>query len=326
MYRSKQSIQGLTLIELLVAMALGLLIVLAATAALLIGQQGFRTVDAASQLRDNGRFATDMMRRVILQAGYLSPQFAVDRGHDFQLGITDIEPNLKGFNNAKYNQRLVIGEISTVPANQRGVNGSDMLTIRYQVGRTHTDGDSDRTMINCAGATETATPDKASERLTSVFHVSDNSSSGELALMCTWRDEASGNWSTEPLVDGVESLQILYGTYGVTPNAAPTVVASNDVTPSPDRYLRADQLAVAGDEAGTLANWERVRSVRIGMILRSAPGNAPSGDAQTFHAFGAEEFSSADDPGSSLTPTADGRLRQVMSFTVHIRNPQSTLQ
>ena len=71
------SAHGLTLVELLVAMTLGLLITLAAVAALLVGQQGFRSIDAASQVRDNTRFASDIMRRVILQAGYLSPQLAL---------------------------------------------------------------------------------------------------------------------------------------------------------------------------------------------------------------------------------------------------------
>jgi type IV pilus assembly protein PilW len=46
--------RGLTLIELLVAMALSLLVVLAAVSALVVARQGFSSVDASSQLRDNG--------------------------------------------------------------------------------------------------------------------------------------------------------------------------------------------------------------------------------------------------------------------------------
>ena len=55
MRRSQQHMRGLTLIELLVAMVIGLVIVLAAVAALTVARRGFNTVDAASQLRDSGR-------------------------------------------------------------------------------------------------------------------------------------------------------------------------------------------------------------------------------------------------------------------------------
>ena len=59
---------GLTLIELMVAMVISLVIVLAATAALLISRQGFTSVDAASQLRDSARFAQDVLQRLGVQA------------------------------------------------------------------------------------------------------------------------------------------------------------------------------------------------------------------------------------------------------------------
>lgn len=316
---------GLTLVELLVAMALGLLITLAAVAALLVGQQGFRSIDAASQVRDNTRFASDIMRRVILQAGYLSPQFAIDRGHGFALNnTTPSEPSIKGFNNSSYSQSLVIGTTNTVPSSARGVNNSDMLVVRYQVGRATTGGVSDRSMINCLGNTETTPPDTPDERLFSVFHVS-NTLRGEPALMCTWRNEANGTWQTQPLIEGVERLQILYGTQNVIANTAPTPLSSTAATPPPDRYLRADQLVVAGDDAATNANWERVRAIRIGMVVRGASGSAPTtANAPAIHPFGSASLGSAEDPGTQPDAPNDNRLRQVASFTVNLRNPQNT--
>ena len=47
---------GMTLVELMVAMVLGLLISAAAVAALIIGRQGFASVDSSTQLRENARF------------------------------------------------------------------------------------------------------------------------------------------------------------------------------------------------------------------------------------------------------------------------------
>lgn len=317
---------GMTLVELMVAMALGLLITLAAVSALIVSQQGFRSIDAAAQLRDNARFATDLVRRIVLQTGYLNTEYVVDRGHEFNLGSNTAEPNIKGFNNASYNQSLVIGNSNTVANSSRGINGSDMLIVRYQVGRTHSNGEADGTMINCAGMSEDIPPDHSTERLTSVFHIA-TSANNEPSLMCTRRNEDSGSWSTDPLIEGVESFQVLYGTYGVTPNTAPTAHGATSITPAAERYLRADQLVVAGDSQSTNANWARVRSVRIGMILRGPPGSAPAGgNPIELSVLGPGGFSSATDVGSviSINP-ADGRLRQAIHFTIHLRNPQETL-
>lgn len=323
------SSHGLTLVELLVAMALGLLITLAAVAALSISQQGFRTVDAASQVRDNARFASDIMRRVILQAGYLSPQFAIDRGHGFALNnATAIEPNIKGFNNANFATGQPSSADTSVIApftpTAAGLNGSDMLVIRYQVGRVTTDGVSDRSMINCLGVTETSTPINPDMRLASVFHIS-TSQRGEPTLMCTWRSNPSEPWKTAPLIEGVERLQILYGTQNVTANTAPTALSDTTATPPPDRYLRGDQLVVTGNDAATNANWERVRSIRIGMVLRGPAGSATTtADAPAVHPFGSAALGSANDPGTQPGTPNDNRLRQIASFTVNLRNPQNT--
>lgn len=325
MHHAPSSARGLTLVELLVAMALGLVITLAAVTALVISQQGFRSVDAASQVRDNARFASDIIRRVILQAGYLSPQFAIDRNHGFNLNNAIVsEPNIKGFNNVNYNQGLVIGTTNTVPSSSRGVNGSDMLVVRYQVGHTTAGGVADRSMINCLGNVETSTPDNPDERLFSVFHIS-NTSSGEPALMCTWRNETTGNWQTQPLIEGVERLQILYGTHNVTANTVPTALSSSTLTPPPDRYLRADQLVVTGNDAATNTNWSRVRSIRIGMVLRGLNGSAPTNaNGPAIFPLGLDALGSSNDPGTQPGTPNDGRLRQTVNFTVHLRNPQST--
>ena len=317
--------RGLTLLELLVSMALGLLITLAALAALLVSQQGFRSVDAASQLKDNARFASDLVRRVVLQAGFLNTQYVVDRGHEFNLGTFNEEPNIKGFNNARYSQDLVIGSTNTVSSSKRGLNGSDMLVVRYQIGSTDNNDVADGSIINCAGVSEKVPPSNSKERLTSVFHI--ETSNGEPSLMCTRRVETSGAWaSAQPLIEGVESFQVLYGTYGVVPNTAPTALSASTVTPTAERYLRADQMIVNGNDAATNANWARVRSVRIGMVLRGPPSSAPIDDPLSFHVLGPGGFSHVDDAGSilSISP-ADGRLRQAVNFTIHLRNPQEVL-
>jgi len=65
--------RGLTLVELLVAVALASLVAIAAVASLIVARQGFTSVDTATQLRDNGRFAAGLMRRIICRVVMSAP-------------------------------------------------------------------------------------------------------------------------------------------------------------------------------------------------------------------------------------------------------------
>lgn len=343
MRRAQQHIhmRGLTLIELLVAMVIGLVIVLAAVAALTVARRGFTTVDAASQLRDSGRFAADLIQRVGAQTGYRDVFIAG--------GIPSEDPardaSIGGFNNALLDST---NPATASTARTSGVVGfgSDILILRYQASQLYTNSEdstkaavADQTMIDCAGNTIASVPNPKDtdpaqvalaydRRIVSIFHVAINQ--GEPALMCTYSSTGTVPWTTVPVVQGVENFQVLYGVDGVTANAAP---AAPTVVPDvPDSYLRADQMTVAGSTNNTKANWRRVRSIRIGMVLRSAPGSSQDTAAQTFLPFGAAKssttggagsaFASSADAGTTFQPTPDGRLRQTVSFTIHLRNDQ----
>lgn len=328
-----RAVRGLTLIELLVAMAVGLVVVLAAVSALTVARRGFTTVDAASQLRDNGRFAADMIQRIGVQTGYRDVFFAATPR---QAAATDPPPPIMGFNNAKVNLTNPLTSSTAWPSTEAG-NGSDVLIMRYQSAQAHTmvvgSTDADKTMIDCAGNAQATVADinTAAARdtlLTSIFSV--GQSQGEPSLLCTYYDTATSSWLSAPIVQGVENFQVLYGVDGVTANTAtPAGALSPNV---PNAYLRADQMTVTGNSAATNANWRRVRSVRIGMVLRSARGAAQDSQAQTFYPFGPTKssatastgsaFASADDAGTTFQPTPDGRLRQTLTFTIHLRNDQ----
>ena len=316
---------GLTLLELLVAMTLGLLIVLAAAAALQVSRQGFFAVDAASQLRDNARYAQSIVQRVGVQAGFkninmLVPPPPEDPANPF-------EPSVFGINNAKRSTSTAWDAGSTWGTSDAGKN-SDILVLRAHVSTTtgEVGSPSDGSMIDCLGEAPPVTSE-LDGGFFNILHVQ-ASSAGEPALMCT-RAAAGGGFEAQPLVQGVESFQVLYGVDNVVPNTAPTG-ATDSV---PDRYLRADQLTVTGNDAATYANWRRVRSLRIGMVLRSQPGSAVDTASQTFYPLGTSRSSASgaigsafahatNDPGTVFTPPVDRRLRQVVTFTVHLRNFQ----
>ena len=335
----KQSL-GLTLVELMVALAISTVIVIAAVSALIVSRQGFTTVDAASQLRDNARFATDLVQRLGIQAGHTSIDFAAStRTSNDQ---TNPPPSVFGFNNAKYEGESPQLYSPTTRSNSNEVGfGSDILVLGFQTSaRFSGSSDSDESMINCFGNATSALPIDRDARFYNILSV--GMSSGEPALMCrTGINISTGATSststvtltatvTQPLVTGVENFQVLYGVDGVVANtlvtATPTFVATN--------YLRADQFAVPDDPDSikTNTNWRRVRSIRIGMVIRGPLGSAQETLAQTHYPFGraagasggaaGSALSSTADPGTVFTPAADSRLRQVVTFTLHLRNDQ----
>jgi type IV pilus assembly protein PilW len=335
--------KGMTMIELLVAMVISLLISLAAISALIVTRQGFTTVDVSSQLRDNTRFTADLIQRLGVQTGYKSDVYASKPVSPSETAA-NLNPNVFGFNNALISSSDPLNASTARTTN----DGSDVLILRYQAAETYPgSGVSDGTMINCAGLANasTAVPISRDDRMASIFHLA--MSQGEPALMCTYIS-ATGDTVTQPIIQGVENFQVLYGVSNVTAATAPTAQkviygGTSTTVPGamvdtggdslPDDYLRADQLTVVGDPVGTNNNWRRVRSLRIGMVLRGAINSQQGAGPSTFYPFGAGKSTSSsakgsalsdatNDPGTVFTPTADGRMRLVSTFTVHLRNDQ----
>lgn len=304
---------GLTLIELLVACAVSLLIAIAAASALLSSRQGFSTVDAAAQLRDNARFAADLITRVALQAGYRDTAYAATERPPVAGAPSNPVPPVYGADDARPS--------TAAPASgflPNGHEGSDVLVLRYQVPETSPGtGVPDSSMIDCSGASapNTALPRTRDDLLANVYYVAIYKD--EPTLMCVVVDPAGTVGRPQPLVAGVETFQVLYGTDGVVPSAAPTLPADSVV----DRMLRAKQLEVPADLPGTYANWRRVRALRIGMVLRGPRAPVEDRTVRTFFPLGSG-MDSADDAGSKFTPPGDNRFRQVLTFTVHLRNDQ----
>jgi type IV pilus assembly protein PilW len=329
--------KGMTLVELMVALVIGLVITLAAVSSLVVTRRGVNTVDAASQLRDNSRFAADLIQRIASQAGFKDPVYAIatpspEDIEDDANGL--IAANVTGFNNALFKSTDLTSATTRTTS-----DGSDILILRYQTAKLNDDSSStaDSTMIDCAGYPVTAIPTDRNDRMVSVFHVSVGND-GEPSLMCARSATGLAPYTSQPIIQGVENFQVLYGVDGFT-----SVNSSFNGTADsiPDKYLRADQMVVGGDPASqaTYNNWRRVRSIRIGMVLRGPPNSQQGKESVTYYPFGMAKESatgtagfalstsatatgSALDKGTRFTPPADGRLRQVVTFTIHLRNDQ----
>lgn len=305
---------GLTLIELMVALVLGLLIAAAAVAALIVARQGFTSVDESSQLRENARFAASLIQRIAVEAGFVNQA----EGQTFDFAATPLsnpeQPGVRGWDNALLDATILPAD-QTHDSRDAGCtvtdtsceNGSDILAVKFMgVSRPVGSATPDGSMVNCAGVAE---PESASPAW-SIFHVV-RGASGEPVLVCTYREAtALAAWKSQPLVQGVESFQVLYGVDTLT--AAGT--AGQDSVA--DHYLRAADVDAA-------AAWRQVRTLRIGLVLRGPAGGAvdKAASAETIPVLGAG-FSDGGDTMSDLVVPADGRVRQRLVFTVHLRNAQ----
>lgn len=357
---------GFTMVEMLVALGLSSLIALAAIAALIVSRQGFAAVDATSQLRDNGRFASDTLRRLIVQAGFKDPQFATQtRGNEFQTTSTAVDtiPFVTGTDNAlvitsslpdittayKVRPSATSSERKCTSATDTAcANGSDVLILRYQTSARNPGGTvSDGSIIDCTGGADTSVPTTKTDAVVSVFHVAIGANGEEPSLSCSYLS-SGGTWETTPLIQGVESFQVLYGIDGFSTAVKTKFAGTQDTVP--DKYVRASDLVVTtADSTGSYSNWRRVRSLRIGMVLRG-PVNSnaiktvsvaklcPLGIDPDATAASIANGTAAciDESGSESPPMGaefprkgaaaipdDGRLRQLVTFTVFLRNAQT---
>jgi type IV pilus assembly protein PilW len=349
--------RGYTMVELLVALALSTIIAMAAVAALIVARQGFTAVDATSQLRDNGRFASDLIQRLSVQSGFQDVMFAgATRDSEFEVKGATVNPvpNITGFDNAliKVSSLPIVPDAfiarTSATSAQSGCssttdtacsNGSDVLVLRYQTSEgTLNSGVPDGTMINCVGAPETVFPTTKEDRIVSILHVA-RSDGGEPSLMCSYLG-SSGTWQSEPIVEGVESFQVLYGVDGFTTGVKTQFTGPQDTVP--DKYVRASDMVVANspESAATYSNWRRVRSIRVGLVIRG-PANSAAVKATNLSKMCAlgvnpdvpancvDESASETPPMGSEFPRKgavtpdDRRLRQVITFTVFMRNVQS---
>ncbi len=292
--------RGLTLVELMVSLVLSTLIVLATTAFYVGSSTSRDSQDVAAQLQDSARFATDIITKTLEQAGYqnyVSGRALLREA----VAPADGEPDLRGYNNSSAGTDLNNGahDCTGTCATNR-VNNSDTLVVRFQ-GSSDASGNADGSMIDCLGRPQAATT-STNDRLYSIFEV--RLSSGEPELRCKYN--GSSGFDSQVIVRGVETLQFMYG-------------VDTDGDTFVDQWLTAKQ--VDNLDADAVKAWGRVRSVRVGMVIRSAVRTNLATAVASYQPLGAAYTNGTADTGSTFSVTTDdGRLRRVVSFTVSLRN------
>lgn len=310
--RRRASQRGVTLVELMVAMAIGLVVVLAASVAFLAGKKLFNTDADVQAAQDSLRFARHVVQSVVRQAGYAD--YAPDRLND---GVAVIASNatLLGHGVGADDLNVVGASNTTVKRDDSSVgeNGTDAvaqndsLLVRF-FGRSKADADTaDDTIIDCLGHPQkgpSATP-TAVDRVWSFFYVAVGTD-GVPALYCKYRTD-KGDFTAEQLARGVEKFKVVYG-------------YDADGDSVPDAWIDAKGIEVKAQATGSQANveWRKVVAVRVGIVVRSDRANGDlkkiAGQSYTLYPLGTE-FEDA-----SFDPPPDGRFRFVSTFTLMLRN------
>ena len=307
---------GLTRIELLIALTIGALVMLAASALLVVSSGSYRQQSEAVRLNDGGRYALDTIERAIHQAALVSwdgngapvGTAAGDSASVSGLDARSVSKNSDGIDTP------LVG----------AVNGSDVLALRFAGAGTDVGGDG--SVLNCAGFGVGAAK-SAQERGWSIFYVAIDAD-GEAELRCKYRGEKS--WGADAIVRGVDSFQVLYGLdTDVPPDGVANQYLNASAISAQDDALvlvGADIDARALDKAAR-SFWKRVVGIRVALLLHGEPGSRPDRLPLQFDLFGkdyADAHGSAD-PGvridEALLPAAQrGRLRKLVETTIALRN------
>lgn len=294
--------RGISLIEVMVAMAIMLIVLAAIVVTVSSTSLNSSVQQNLSRMMENGQLALNIISKNIRNAGFeelISVPSPVEN-RDRVFG-----QYLQGCDNA-----TISADTDALPAwGASCISGgeSDAIAVRYQGKQLHSlpaldsgsISDNDLKAVDCLGAEISASSAEIdrgdSKKITVVdnrFYVANN------ALVCRGN---GGSGSTLALVENIESMKLWYGISRLERDNSGFM----RITGQTEQYLTASE--VKSHFASADDGWRRVTSVRICIIVRSSnPVPAPTHDYTNCN-------------GKLITPK-DNYLRQAMFTTVEVSN------
>ncbi|MCG8670520.1 MAG: PilW family protein [Pseudomonadales bacterium] len=347
----KKSQQGITVIELMIASAIGLFLTVGVITLFIDSKRNDYAGVALAEIQESARIAMEMIAKDVRMAGFqgcadinsINLNIIADDAPTANFGLTALRgyevdngnwANGEEFDNEDIENRAVVG--SDVIAIQRAISGDTVVrpdsvsNANVKVNNNNFGfAQNDAVLIsNCENADLfriTSNPDSgtwahaqnvnSSNRLGTIYGdgaIVYRFSSTAYFVADTGRDDAQGNaifalyrqtdnlalgggdFDIEELVEGVESLQILYGER----------LATNNI-----RYVPADTVGL---------NMGNVVSIKIGLLVASNEVVRDNTDNQVY-ALPGEDIGPASDAGNVTHPD-DNRLRKAFTLAVGIRN------
>lgn len=297
---------GATLVELMIAVVLGLIIMLAISGLVIASKSIHSTQIDASDMQDTARTVFNNIARSAKQAGFIN----YEENSTLFIPSDDTSPSIIGL------------DASTLKAASHGIdtptkslnNSSDVLAIRFLGAGNGNEIDAP---LNCAGAGVPAPTSQESvdeDRGWSIYYVAKDDG-GLPNLYCKYK---KNSFTAQAIAEGVESFQVLYGIDTSTP--------SNGVA---NRFLNATEINALDaniplTEINKKTHWKKVTAIKVAMLIRGTHNSNTNNTAITYNLFG-EDYSNPSDKGTKILgtdiPKAQAKnLRSVYSTTIQLKN------
>lgn len=279
--RKKQQ-HGLTLIELMVSLAIGLVVSLVAVQLFATGISSFALQRGLGDVNESGRFGLEFLAKNIQSSGYVSADTAGNKYNPVIVQTTD----------------MVGSTAATVGQNNAinlGLGSSDQLVVRTWIPATSP------AFTDCEGNSVPNTAQVDGLYVVSRYFLRTDTTTNSTALACdagyyTKDATAVTNYGDTGVVlmSFVENFQVLYGIATAT-------------TSIPIRFVTAADYITLGKP--------KVVAVRVGAVVRSAEkaGNLPS-TVQSINVLG-EEISA-----TTQNAAGAGIPRRLFVKTIALRN------
>lgn len=209
MIHSPTNQRGLSIIELLVALALSMLLLTGVLQVFLSTRQTIATTDATARIQENGRFALGFIAQSARQAGYQEPY------------LITAKPGVVAYKNC-----------DVLCSKDSSGSNSERITLILQPPLIKDDAVSTPTRRDCAGNVVAENVVIAN----SYFIAPADANNPQPSLACTTFNVATPGSPSAPvrLVDGIEALQVLYG------------IGSSSNPTSVSRYVSATRVTSLG--------------------------------------------------------------------------------
>ncbi len=293
--------RGFSIIELLVAVVLGLFLMAALVEVLLSGKQSYTAADQISRLQENGRISTHMIVTDLKRAGYMGGNSDIGSilGSEGSTAVTVncptgdtswgrmIEQPVFGLDdtNAGYacitNASYLRGDVLTVRLASPWVSGAlnnNQIYLRTSLFEGKIFKGSDAASV---ANTVLDQPQSIHDLLAYAYYVgnSGRSCAGQaVPSLFRVRVGATGQPVTDELLPGIEHFQVQYGVNG--------------------QYL----------DANNVADWTQVTTARIWLLVRSECAENGFTDGRTYNL------------GDQVYTPGDSFRRQLYSSVVMLRN------
>ncbi|MCL1092030.1 PilW family protein [Shewanella profunda] len=307
---------GLSLVELMVAMVIGLFLTAGVFTMFSMSSSNVTTTSQFNQLQENGRIALAILERDLSQLGFMGDMTGTDfvLGANTQVTVAALASDCVGGgannatlpNNTPAHFRRLWGYeqgVGTAPFDclNNVNNNTDVLQIKRLIGPSLAapSGDNVFVVANASQAiffTGSASPPMTNGRIWEyqhhVYFISDDASKIPVLRRKTLTDGGMNN--DEQLVEGIENLRILYG-------------FDNDGDDTPDSFLSAENVSNLMWENQT---FQRLVALKLFVLVRSVQVDT-SYTNETQYQLG----------DKTIEAPKDSYRRKVMSTTVVLENP-----